>query len=77
MLLASLHGGCLAPIGAWGRVEEGQLLLDATVLDPQGTTRLTAHVVGPPEQALELGQQAARQLLDQGGGDLIAAVRDA
>ena len=77
MLLASLHGGCLAPIGAWGRVEGGQLHLDATVLDPQGTTRLTAHVVGPPEQAVELGQEAAHQLLDQGGGDLIAAVREA
>ena len=40
-LLAALHGGCLAPIGAWGRIEDDTLLLDAVVLDPLGDTVLS------------------------------------
>ncbi len=75
MLLATLRGGCLAPVGAWGRVRDNRLHLDAVVLDAQGTTRLTAQVVGPPESAERLGEQAARELLDQGGADLIASAR--
>ncbi len=38
--LAGLGGGCQVPIGAWGRVENGKLLLDVVVLSPDGTQRL-------------------------------------
>ncbi len=76
-LLAALRGGCLAPIGAWGRVENQVLHLDATVLDPRGTTRLTVQVSGMPSNALQLGEEAARQLLDQGAHALINAARNA
>ena len=75
-LLAALHGGCLAPVGAWGRVVDEQLLLDAAVLDQQGRQRLETHVAGPPQQAASLGQQAARHLLDQGAAALIALARE-
>ena len=74
-LLAALHGGCLAPVGAWGRMVDGLLHLDATVLHPQGTQRVTAHVTGPPDDAVVLGEEAARLLLEQGASDLIAAAR--
>ena len=37
-LLATLRGGCLAPIGAWGRVEDdGRLHLSACVLNHNGS----------------------------------------
>ena len=74
-LLATLRGGCLAPVGAWGRMVHGALQLDAAVLDPQGTQRLEACVVGTPQTAEAVGQQAARQLLDQGAAALIAQAR--
>ncbi len=74
-LLSVLHGGCLAPVGAWGRVEEGRLYLDAAVLDPQGTRRLLVHVEGAPDEALSLGEQAACELLAQGANELINAAR--
>ena len=54
-LLATLRGGCLAPVGAWGRVLDGALHLDAAVLDPQGTQRLEARVVGSPQAAAVAG----------------------
>ena len=36
-LLAALHGGCMAPIAAWGRMDGEQLILSGRVLDPAGT----------------------------------------
>lgn len=78
-LLAALRGGCLAPIGAWGRMEEAGLRLDAAVLHPRGTARLSVQVqaaVEQAEQAEQLGRQAARTLLDQGAAELIAPARN-
>ncbi len=40
-LLATLEAGCAAPVGAWGRVEDGRLLLDAVVSAADGSQRLT------------------------------------
>ncbi|MHB8969677.1 MAG: hydroxymethylbilane synthase [Pirellulaceae bacterium] len=71
-VLATLRGGCLAPVGTWGRVVEGTLLLDGVVLDPLGTRRLVAQAAGPPQAAVTIGQQVAAQLLDQGAAELIA-----
>jgi hydroxymethylbilane synthase len=74
-LMAALRGGCLAPLGAWARMVAGALVLDAAVLDPQGVRRVAAHAVGARQNAQEVGQQAAAQLLDQGAAALIAAGR--
>jgi hydroxymethylbilane synthase len=76
-MLAALHGGCLAPIAAWARVEEETLVLDAAVLDPGGQERIETRVSGPADQAESLGQQAAEQLLEQGAERLINSARDA
>ena len=74
-LLAALHGGCLAPIGAWGRVVDGTLELDAAVLDPDGRQRLATRLQGQPAAAETLGAAAATQLLERGAAELIAASR--
>jgi hydroxymethylbilane synthase len=74
-MLAALRGGCLAPVGAWGRCEKGRLRLDAVVLSPDGTQRLTAlgeAIIGDAEQ---LGRQVAEELLRQGAAKLIAGSR--
>lgn len=74
-LLATLRGGCLAPIGAWGRVADNRLQLDAVVLDPDGVNRLATRQTGSPEEAEDVGRRAANELLEQGAGQLIAASR--
>lgn len=76
-LLAALRGGCLAPVGAWGRFEGAQLHLDAVVLSTDGTTRLSASVAGDTSAAVTLGEEAARQLIEQGATELIAGAREA
>ena len=45
-MLAVLHGGCMAPIAAWGRIEGEQLVLTGRVLDPAGTRKLEATQAG-------------------------------
>ncbi len=35
-MLRTLRGGCLAPVGAWGRIERDQLHLDGVVLSNDG-----------------------------------------
>jgi hydroxymethylbilane synthase len=74
-LLAALRAGCLAPVGAWGRVEGDSLLLDAAVLSPDGARRITANGAAEPSAAVTLGMEVAEQLLAQGAAELIAASR--
>jgi hydroxymethylbilane synthase len=76
-LLAALRGGCLAPVGAWGRIEGGALRLSAVVLSGDGRQRIAAQAAGRPEDAEVVGRQAAETLLAQGAAELIRAARPA
>jgi len=74
-MLALLHGGCSAPVGAWGRVEVGDLVLDGLVANLDGTQVLKATAVGDLSAAQQIGQQVAEQLLAQGAAEIVAAAR--
>ena len=87
-LLATLRGGCLAPVGAFGRVEsDRQLHLDAVVLSRDGRKKLVASGVATVNrvavnladenlsEAIRLGRSVAESLLGQGAADLIQASR--
>jgi hydroxymethylbilane synthase len=74
-MLAQLQGGCLAPVGAWARLVDGQLALTATVLSPDGTERLDHHATAPPTAAVDLGETVAAVLLTRGADRLIAMGR--
>jgi hydroxymethylbilane synthase len=83
-VLSALHGGCSAPIGAWGRIVSMQLHLDALVASVDGTRVLSATasvdlagLFGDAALAAaeELGCRVARDLERQGAAELIAASR--
>jgi len=75
-LLATLRGGCLAPIAAWGRIEDdGRLHLSACVVSANGSQRLTTDLLGNAADAVTIGRHAAEQLLDQGAEKLISDAR--
>ncbi len=67
-VLATLEGGCQVPLGAWGRIDEGRLLLDACVCAADGSEMVRDQVAGSPEQPEALGRAL--------GGKLIAAGAD-
>jgi hydroxymethylbilane synthase len=75
-MLAELRGGCLAPIGAWGRVEDGTLYLTGRVISPDGSQSIEATASGGLEDASQIGMQVANDLAAQGAGDLIRCARE-
>lgn len=74
-LLMALDAGCLAPVGAWARVHDATLTLDAVVLSIDGRNRLAATATGTPDAAESVGKEAATNLVAQGAADLIQAAR--
>ena len=74
-MLALLHGGCSVPVGGWGRIENGQLVLDGLVANLDGTQVLKATATGEVAEAEQIGRQVAEQLLAQGAAEIIAEAR--
>jgi len=73
-LLAALQGGCQVPLGAWARIERGDLVMDAVVCSPDGQKFLREKKSAPPDQARELGHQVAELLWNAGAGEILAQV---
>jgi hydroxymethylbilane synthase len=69
--LAGLGGGCQVPIGAWGRVESGKLVLDVVVLSPDGKQRMWEKDSGSPEEAQAIGKRVAQKLREGGASALL------
>jgi hydroxymethylbilane synthase len=69
--LGELGGGCNLPCGAFARVdaETGELVLDALLASLDGNIVLRTRVMG--SAAGEVGERAARDLLDAKGGSAL------
>ena len=70
-LLAELEGGCQVPLGAWARVEQGELILDACILSVDGTEYLRLRTTGPPQNAEALGRELAQAMLAAGADKIL------
>jgi hydroxymethylbilane synthase len=73
-LLGALHGGCQVPIGAWARLERGELLLEACVCSVDGVQYVKQRATAPPEQAAQLGEHMARLLMEAGAQGILEEV---
>jgi hydroxymethylbilane synthase len=73
-LLRALGGGCQVPIGAWGRIEEGRLKLDAAVASPDGSRILRDSDEDRPGLSEDLGRRLAGRLLDSGAAELLKGI---
>lgn len=80
-LLASLHGGCLAPIAALATVKNATLTLDAVVLSHDGTTRLDEceSIEYRSENGCDIAQTLAERVslsfIEKGAAELIQQQR--
>jgi hydroxymethylbilane synthase len=74
-LLRRLEGGCQVPIGAWARISEGTLYLDAVVGSLNGDTIVRGKRSGKPENAEAIGTGLAEELLEKGAADILATIR--
>ncbi len=73
-LLGALQGGCQVPLGAWARIERGELVMEAVVCSIDGTQYVRQKATAQPAQAAELGQRMAQLLLDGGARNILDEV---
>ncbi len=70
-LLAAMQGGCQLPLGAWARMERGELIMEACVCSVDGVQYIKERATGAAENAAQIGEQLARQLLDAGAMEIL------
>jgi hydroxymethylbilane synthase len=73
-LLKVMQGGCQVPMGAWARIERGQLVMDAVVCSIDGLQYVKQRATAPPDQAKELGATMAQLLIDAGAQAILEEV---
>jgi hydroxymethylbilane synthase len=70
-LLAALHGGCQVPLGAWARLERGELVMEACVCSVDGVQYIKQRATSTPEHAAELGGHMATLLMEAGAQSIL------
>ena len=73
---AYLEGGCQVPIAGYATLRNDQIQIEGRVGSVDGKVILKAQRVGAIEQAEQLGEQLAQDLLAQGAGDLLKALHE-
>ncbi len=63
-LLHELEGGCQVPLGAWARLENGVLQLEACLFSPDGKECLRGESIGEIDDAEEIGKRLGKILRD-------------
>ncbi len=74
-LMAALHGGCQVPLGAWARIERGELIMEAVVCSIDGQQYIRERGSSPPEQAVQLGERMAQLLAESGARNILEEVQ--
>jgi len=73
-VLATLEGGCAAPVGALAEVAEGEhdeeLWVRAVALSPDGTLAVRMSATGDPADAAGVGSRLASDMLAEGAAQL-------
>ncbi len=75
VLLRHLQGGCQVPIGAYGRILNDELRLDAMIGSLDGKHVIRGTMRGNREDAESLGARLAETLLQSGGDNILNEIR--
>jgi hydroxymethylbilane synthase len=70
-LLRELEGGCQVPLGAYARLENGEILLEAAVFSSDGVEFVRGEDRGPAAAADAIGKRLARNLLERGADRIL------
>lgn len=73
-LLSAVQGGCQVPLGAWARIERGELVLEACVCSIDGLQYIKQRATSTLEQAAELGGHMATLLMEAGAQSILEEV---
>jgi hydroxymethylbilane synthase len=73
-LLSALQGGCQVPLGAWARIERGELVLEACVCSADGVQYVKQRATALLDQAAQLGEHMAQLLAEAGAQSILEEV---
>ncbi|HEX2606134.1 MAG TPA: hydroxymethylbilane synthase [Flavisolibacter sp.] len=73
--LSALMGGCSTPISALAMVKESQVFFEGNIVAPDGSTKASVEKTIPVTEAGDLGIRAAREILLNGGQELVDQIR--
>jgi hydroxymethylbilane synthase len=71
---AKLNGGCQVPIAGFAEISHDALMLRGLVGEPDGSNIIRAEIAGPVDNAEEMGQVLAEDLLARGAGKILEAL---
>lgn len=69
--LAEVEGGCQIPLGVYGHIQQGTLLLEAAILSVDGARQIRETISGDPAEGSQLGRALAQKMLDCGGREIL------
>jgi hydroxymethylbilane synthase len=71
-----LYGGCHVPVAAHAGIVDGKLSMNALVGRLDGSEIVRASINGPREEAVSLGDELGRRLLDMGAARILRELMD-
>lgn len=70
-ILITTRCGCRAPVGAFAKINQNVITITAFIADAEGKNFIKRKITGPPENAMKLAQELAKQLLNAGGEQIL------
>jgi len=70
-LVGKLDGGCQVPIGAYAKIEDNLITLKGLVASLDGKIIHKSEIVGPIEDAINIGQDLGEELLKMGANEIL------
>jgi len=74
--LRALLGGCSTPISALAEVNTGKVKFRGNILSKDGRQKVSVEKEGPLSDAPYIGQQAADDLLEAGGREILEGIQN-
>jgi hydroxymethylbilane synthase len=75
--LKTLEGGCTAPIGAFAKFTEDTIEFKGALFSLDGKQKLEVEKVVPIQQWKKLGFELAKEILNNGGAELMKNIKEA
>jgi len=66
--------GCHAPVGAHAKITGDEIDIRAFISEPDGKNYISRQATGPADNAIELAEQIANELLTAGGKEILASL---
>ena len=70
-LVGKLDGGCQVPIGAYAKTEDNLITLKGLVASLDGKIIHKSEIVGPIDDAINIGQDLGEELLKMGANEIL------